>query len=168
MNNMEVVEGDLWSEVGKADLILFTSNADLDSKGELVMGRGAALEAKQRWPHLAKVLAEATGGKREYGLAWARGMETGSKTHLGCLQVKRSWRDPADLKLIDWSAGKLAAALSKWLENPEHEGKEMRVAINYPGIGKGTGGLSEEDVAPLLEKHFGNLPVVFYKYPSRR
>jgi hypothetical protein len=164
---MEVVEGDLWSEVGKADLILFTANADLDSKGELVMGRGAALEAKQRWPNLAKALAAATGGRREYGLVWARGLETGSKTKVGCLQVKRAWRDPADLKLIDWSAGKLAAALEKWLANPDHERRSLRVAINYPGIGKGTGGLSEEDVRPILEKHFAGLPVVFYKYPSR-
>ena len=167
MSSMEIIEGDLWSEVGKADLILFTSNADLNSQGDLVMGKGAAAEAKQRWPGLATALALATGGRREYGLAWARGVETGSKTKLGCLQVKRAWRDPADLKLIDWSAGKLAAALAKWLSNPEHAGREIRVALNYPGIGRGTGGLREEDVQPVLEKHFGGLPVVVYKYPSR-
>jgi O-acetyl-ADP-ribose deacetylase (regulator of RNase III) len=167
MSSMEVIEGDLWSEVGKADLILFTANADLDRNGELVMGRGAALEAKRRWPSLARELAEATGGKRDYGLAWARGLKTGSKTKLGCLQVKRAWRDPADLKLIDWSAGKLAAALERWLGNPEHAGQEFRVAINYPGIGQGTGGLREEDVRPILERHFKDLPVVVYKYPSR-
>jgi hypothetical protein len=167
MSGMEVIEGDLWSEVGKADLVLFTSNADLDSHGELVMGRGAALEARTRWPGLARVLAEATGGRREYGLAWAKDVETGSKTVLGCLQVKRSWRDPADLKLIDWSAGKLAAALERWLGNPEHANRTLRVAINYPGIGKGTGNLSEADVQPILEKHFSNLQVVVYKYPSR-
>jgi O-acetyl-ADP-ribose deacetylase (regulator of RNase III) len=167
MSSVEIIEGDLWSEVGKADLILFTANADLDGKGDLVMGRGAALEAKQRWPGLAKELAKATGGRREYGLAWARELETGSKTKVGCLQVKRAWRDPADLHLIDWSVGKLAAALAKWLSNPEHAGRELRVAINYPGIGRGTGGLSEEEVEPILEKHFANLPVVVYKYPSR-
>jgi hypothetical protein len=164
---MEIVEGDLWSELGKADLILFTSNADLNRQGELVMGRGAALEAKQRWPRLAASLAAATKGRRDYGVVWATGIETGGKTRLGCLQVKRAWRDPADLKLIDWSAGKLATALTKWLSNPEHAGHEIRVAINYPGIGRGTGNLREEDVRPILEKHFGDLPVVIYKYPSR-
>ena len=167
MSGMEIVEGDLWSEVGKADLILFTANAELDRNGALVMGRGAALEAKQRWPALARALGQSTRGRREYGLAFAREMETGSKTKVGCLQVKRAWRDPADLKLIDWSVGKLAAAVAKWLANPEHEGRSLRVAINYPGIGQGTGGLEEEDVRPILEKHFANLPVVVYKYPSR-
>ncbi len=54
---MNIVAGDMFDEIGNATILLCTTNAVINSKGELVMGRGAALEMKQKYPGIEKALA---------------------------------------------------------------------------------------------------------------
>lgn len=139
---MQTLVGDMWQELGKADLILVTTNSTLKSNGELVMGAGAAMQAAQRFPELPRVF-----GRRirqdffgqDYGIMCGLCTKT-DHTWIGAFQTKRHWRDPASLDLIRYSAERLAAAA----------GKFSRIALNFPGIGHGQ--LQVADVLPILEE----------------
>lgn len=143
---MHLVTGDMWEEIGKARLILFTANASINSRGELVMGRGAAAEAKARYPDLPRQigrdLLEEYEDHRPYHV-WLPpefGESAPSVTHVGAFQVKHRWQDAASLTLIRQSAQYLAELI---------RGTPWRVAMNFPGIGYGR--LRRKDVLPLLE-----------------
>ncbi|MEK6860596.1 MAG: hypothetical protein AABY07_01375 [Nanoarchaeota archaeon] len=47
---MILVKGNMWDELGKAELILVTANSNIKKNGALVMGAGAAKEARDRFP----------------------------------------------------------------------------------------------------------------------
>jgi hypothetical protein len=137
---MRLVTGDLWSELGHAGLILVTTNAVVTRSGRLVMGRGAAREARDRFPGLdADLGAVILGLPSPYGVALARG-DYHPVTWLGAFQVKRHWKDRAQLDLIAFSVERLAAITNRY----------ARIAMNFPGIGNG--GLWSEVVLPLLQK----------------
>lgn len=57
---MILEKGNMWDCFGKVDLFLVTTNPIVNAKGELVMGRGIALEAKKRFPELPKDFARMT------------------------------------------------------------------------------------------------------------
>lgn len=142
---MNLVKGALWDELGKADLILFTANSMLKQtpKGpELVMGKGAAKEAKDRFPRLPLFLGQMI---FTYGL---QGMSYGVMvpawhptwgTFVGAFQTKYDWRDKSDLDLIRFSCHCLTDMLPPY----------ARIALPFPGVGNG--GRKREDVLPLLE-----------------
>jgi hypothetical protein len=61
---MQELHGDLWRLAARdgADAVVITTNGfRKSSTGECVMGRGCALEAKQRWPNLPGRLGEYLG-----------------------------------------------------------------------------------------------------------
>jgi hypothetical protein len=117
---------------------------------ELVMGRGAALQAMNRWPCLPSLLGAKIrvkcGHLGEYNLM--SGGRVYIDQHGGpvvcAFQVKYAWHNNADLKLVKRSADKLRDFAAK---NP-HE----LIFLNFPAIGNGGADVSE--VAPLLQ----NLP----------
>ena len=129
-----VVAGDLWNEVGHADLLLVTSNATLNKACRLVMGRGAAKEAANRYPALPlflgrqlvdMILKDPPDAFPTYGVMVSALRDNG--TVIGVFQVKYHWSDNADLELIKVSAG----TLRLWA--PAFD----RIAMNFPGIGNG-------------------------------
>jgi len=142
---MRVVTGDLWSELGLAELLLVTTNAVVTQDGRLVMGRGAAREARDRFAGLDRDLGEVIRSMAspieqhlvQYGVALARGTYH-PITRLGAFQVKAHWQDAASPELIAYSCGRLAAIADRY----------HRIALNFPGIG--AGGLPAEQVTPLL------------------
>lgn len=131
--------GDAWSAFGVSDLFIITTNATVRTDGALVMGRGIARQARDRFPGLDRVLGAAVrvAGPR-YGLLVSPRWPL---ARLGLFQVKHHWSDPADLELIRFSTTKLA----RWCE--EHPG--ARVDLNFPGIGNGR--LSVDVVEPIIE-----------------
>ncbi len=146
---MNVVLGDMWQEIGNATILLCTTNAVINSKGELVMGRGAALEMKQKYPGIEKALAKRIMDKgchyrpwfddnKPYGVISA-GMSEGD-TMLGAFQVKWSWDQDADLRLIDFSCKVLCQIAPKY----------SRIVLNYPGVGNGR--LTVQQVEPILRQ----------------
>lgn len=138
---MRIVTGNIWDEEGVADVILITTNAIINARGQLVMGRGAALEAAQRYPSLPFDLAEkikAFKPNKPYGVLilpqYANGVQ------LGAFQVKHHWRDSASLELIKLSTRLLVTVAEIC--------PDMKFALNYPGIGNGR--LVEAQVFPII------------------
>jgi hypothetical protein len=55
---MTEIVGNLWDYIDDPDVIIcITTNGDINSRGEAVMGRGCAFEAKKRFPGVEKELA---------------------------------------------------------------------------------------------------------------
>ena len=137
---MKVVEGDIW-EVG-ANFMVITTNGTLRKDGACVMGRGTALQAKQRFPgieyHLGKALR--TDGNKVTVL-----FKEGKGHNIVAFPVKHNWWEKADLKLIKQSVIELKALA---------EGANSTFALPIPGIGNG--GRTLEEVLPILEE--ANLP----------
>ena len=127
---MNIVVANLWSST--AEYILITTNSIIKHNGELVMGRGAAIEAKTRYPNIALELGTLINHRRLYGIIMTK--------PVGAFQVKYNWADPARLDIITYSA----ECLAQWCEdNPN-----ATIAMNFPGIGNGR--LSHNEVEPIL------------------
>lgn len=145
---MQVVTGDLFRELEFADLLLVSTCARLNGRGELIMGRGAAQQAKWYFPRLPEAFGEQIRTCRtptRYGVLLH---PVNPALTVGAFQTKNSpWRKAA-LDLIDHSASLLALVA----------GCYRRVAMNFPGIG--FGGLDPEAVLPILEQHLGDCPNV--------
>ena len=138
---MKVVAANLWNT--NADIIAVTTNGNIKD-GKLIMGAGAAKAMRDRYPGIDRWAATQITGKR-YG--WI------SNGTVGMFQSKINYWEPSTVKLIEFSVKKLLA----WLE----QRPGITVALNFPGIG--LGGLTEEEVLPLIEV----LPdtVTIYKAP---
>ena len=147
---MRVVFGDLWNELGKADLLLVTGNGAIRMDGAVVMGRGAAAYAKERFPGVDLEFGRLIREQGEFmpqlrcfvfGFVLAAPTQYHPVTRLGLFQVKYLWSEKADPDLIMDSIVALRSFLSFNFFR--------RVVMNYPGIGNG--GLSIKDVAPLVD-----------------
>jgi hypothetical protein len=139
---MQRQRGDMWSAWDEAGLFLITTNSCINQRGELVMGRGIARQAKEIWPKLPKALGrtilEVCGHLGEYGLLIS---DRWPLLKLGAFQVKRHWREKARLSVLQRSAEMLGV----WAEaHPKVE-----VHLNFPGIGHG--GLLPQEVLPFIE-----------------
>lgn len=146
-------KGDMW--LSGADIIAVTGNAYVKSNGELVMGRGAAQEAAQRYPGCA----QAFGTQIIHWSVRSPGVPYGfvlcvrdypGKPRLGLFQVKYNWWEAAKLPLIQVSARQLSASARGSLRG-------YRIALNFPGIGNGR--LARESVLPLLQGLPNNVEV---------
>ena len=162
-----IVREELWRHPGHPGMIVVTTNATV-TNGKLVMGCGAALQAKQRIPGIeyecAEVIREATRSVWSYPAP--RGemamdaydmecmMEDDSgyyfqvvrrpgkgKVGFGIFQVKVHFRGPADLELIERSA--ITLGDYAW-RNPD-----TAIRMNMPGVGYGL--RTKEEVLPLLD-----------------
>ena len=147
---MVLEHGDVWSVFGKTDLFLITTNSFIKRDGRLVMGRGIALEATKRIPHVAKVFGDKVtsrcGHLGNYGLLiWKRRKEQS----IAIFQVKRFFSDSAELELITMSAKQLASLAEKY--------PDARFDLNFPGIGFGK--LNREEVLPIIEQLPDNVHV---------
>jgi len=154
--------GNMWSAYDDADLFVITTNAAIKRNGALVMGRGIARQARNRFPGLDTALgqqilsvcgspsASLRTGQGEYGLLVSPRWPTAK---LGIFQVKFHYRQAASLDLIRRSTAMLCA----WCADHPY----TQVALNFPGIGNGR--LRREDVLPIVAQ----LPdqVTIWEYP---
>jgi hypothetical protein len=149
---VNIIEGDLWSEEGRADIILVTTNAMSNAKGALVMGRGAALQAANRYPALPFDLSRRIAGRTAYGVVVVP--PYGNDIQLGAFQVKYHWRETASRELVNLA--------STMLRHIALAFPDSRFALNYPGIGNGK--LTESEVLPIIKRLPDN--VYIYKLPQ--
>jgi hypothetical protein len=145
---MQVINEDLWAGEGNWMRVV-TTNGCLTKAGKLVMGKGAALEAKLKYPYIDKACGGSIRGNGTlqgkywlYGFmvifhAWSEVMYKGG---FGIFQVKRNWSEDADLSLISLSAG--------MLQSYAKVHPTVNIRLNFPGIGAGK--LKRENVLPLL------------------
>ncbi len=135
---MKETEGDLFEQ--KVDAVCITTNGFVKKNGEGVMGRGVALQAKQRWPKIAEALGQALelSGNHVQWLAEPEDYDT--PYHLVSFPVKENWMDKAKVRLIKRSINELLILVKRrgWLS----------VALPRPGCGNG--GLDWKEVKPIL------------------
>lgn len=141
---MKIRTGNMFTDHDKGDYLFVTTNSYIKKDGSLVMGRGAALEAKNLFRYIDKQLGNMISKHEtpdEYGLVLT--------SCLGAFQVKRHFRDAADLDLIRMSTAKLKELAES---NPE-----LTYSINFPGIGFGWRDI--EEVMPIIETLPNNVTV---------
>lgn len=124
------------------------------------MGRGAAFQATQRIPGIAKESAEII--TYRLGLLHREGNDYGfvvvrqprpeeGKYGFGVFQVKKTWDQRATIPLISFSMNILRMyVLSK---------RNITIRMNMPGVGNGR--LSKSQVLPLLQDLPKNLHIFF-------
>lgn len=147
---MKIEIGNLWNSTD--DIILVTTNATVKKNGEVVMGRGAAKEAKEKFPLFPKIIGDqisthySSGG--EYGLLILHPYtvleeERVYGKYLGAFQVKYNWWEDANLNLIRYSTNLLYSAMN-------NQFKDMTCSMNFPGIGNGR--VSYKDVLKVVSR----------------
>ena len=131
---MKTQYGNLWNI--ESDYKIITTNGFLKKNGAAVMGRGIALQAKQRFPGLELDIGESI---RVYG-NHARVISHA----LGIIifPTKHNWWDSSSLRLIEQSAKSLRQLVLDFSESV--------FVMPVPGIGNGH--LSLEEVLPILFK----------------
>lgn len=144
---MKTAVADLWG-LEPADARVVTTNGYVAKSGELVMGAGCALEAKERWPDVPKLFGDKVArlGNHVHVLTPA---SFGGETPLVSFPTKPAlgptgepgFRVGSDIKLIRRSAAQLVAVANAF---------EWRSVV-LPQPGTGMGGLSWEAVRPYLE-----------------
>jgi hypothetical protein len=152
---MKLIQEDLWAH--PADLFVVTTNGVLNKSKQLVMGKGAALEAANRFPGIrdlagAEILRHKYPSVPMFGeLIYIYGFLGFQALKIGLFQTKFHWRGPSDLELI----GASASILDKFIKATGAHS----VRMNYPGINNG--GLSKEDVLPVIEQLPDSVTVVY-------
>lgn len=127
--------GNLWDHLGQAVLVI-TTNGRVDRQGRALLGRGCARQALAYFPQLAEHLGRLL---REQGLQ-VHDLGNG----LVSFPVEETpWSRP-DPRLIARSAAQLRALA-------DHQGWR-KIIVPRPGCGGG--GLSWQEVQPLLLEHF--------------
>ena len=136
-----------WNDLPEHAAVCLTTNGQVKANGEAVMGRGTALQAKQRFPGVALDLGEliTIHGNRTAVIYDA---DPGIPA-LVAVPVKDHWRAPAIPELIERSVRELVALAD------EHAWQ----TIWLPRPGAGVGGLDWEStvrplIAPLLDDRF--------------
>lgn len=122
-----------------------------------VMGRGIALEFKNRYPEMFKEYARLC--KRKFiqvGKVWIWwNPEPGNPRYIINFPTKEHWRNPSKL---EWISAGLA----------DLNNRVMMIGIEsiaIPALGCANGGLRFEDVRPLIEEKLNDLeiPVLLYE-----
>lgn len=145
---MILKSGNLWES--KDDIILFTANATLCKDGRLVMGAGAARQARALFPGcdytfglLLKEFRKIHGMHTPYGVLLnpPYGYNSTPGSYLGAFQTKWHYSMNSSLDLIGLSTSYLCERLSNnW--------RGATVALNFPGINNGR--LERSDVLPII------------------
>ena len=161
---MKQVVGDIW-EYLPTHAIVVPVNVGWTRAGRNVMGRGVALQAARRWPELPAIYGEAcrVAGAEMTVMSWQAPY---GKYWLVLFPVKPlnerapwlSWRGPATLEMIERSADDLANLAFAW-------GGRDGWPIALPLVGCGNGGLREEDVLPILERHLAGDQFLLVRLP---
>lgn len=133
---MQVLHGNLWEQ--EADYYIITTNGALKSNKTAVMGRGVALQAKERFPSIDRDLGKSI--LRKGNTVQVIHTTSGGRKIVS-LPVKHHWREKADTKLI-WSS-------LVQLRNMAGYFSESTFVLPPPGTGNGR--LPMREVLELLE-----------------
>lgn len=132
---MRFERGDLWNALGDADLLVVSINRTITRDGNLVMGAGAARQAKFRFPMLPALFgALVCDGVRDNLLLVQHGEQ-----RIGGLVVKVHRAQPARLDLLQSGV----AALAAYASAHPHEKIDMQYPCEFRQF-------QRADVAPLL------------------
>lgn len=136
---MEEINGNIWNYLSKGFVVVPT-NGTVKKNGEAVMGRGLALQLKQRYPYFPRRLGSVISIE---GNKLFRFFEP----NVVSFPVKHNWWEKADILLLEESAKKLHSICVS----------DMKTNFYIPHVGCDNGGLDWKDVKPILGKHLGEL-----------
>ena len=141
---MKEITGNIWDYYDKGNWIVLTTNGTVRKDGACVMGRGVALQAKQRFPNLPFMLGSfiSITGNKSY---WFRSYR------IITFPVKHNWWEKAILGLIENSCNLLVKDFPA----------NFPIYMVRPGCGNG--GLEWKDVKPVLEKYLDDRFIVVQK-----
>lgn len=149
---MNIRTGQMFDHLNEYQYMLITTNSYIDRFGDLAMGRGAALDAKELDPTLpglfGNVITATCGHLGTYHLMIGD-LYPHANFRWGAFQVKRHFKDHASFALIQ--ASTLALSLIAEAQ------PDKRIALNFPGIGYG--GLKRNLVDPLIESLPSNVDI---------
>lgn len=137
---MKEIKGDIWDFKAKGHPIVVATNGDINGRGECVMGRGVALQAKRRYPALPGEIGTCllNGGNR---------VRYFKKYNVFTFPVKHHYYEKADIRLLEWSARDLAGLVSG-------AKLKLKLPVYLPRVGCGNGKLRwEREVKPVLLKY---------------
>ena len=141
------VFGDLWEARQPGDWVCITINSFIRSDGRLVMGRGIALEALSRYPHIQATLGLLI---EEHGSR----LEVLDNDRLIAFPVKKHFKDKAELQIILRSTLQLLEAAPRLTGG--------RILMPRPGAGFGR--LDWAEVRPMIAHYLkDDRFVVFHK-----
>lgn len=143
---MREVEGDLWAFHAAGHWVVITTNGTVRHDGACVMGRGIALQAKERFPDLPYALGDRL---RQHGnrvFAFPR-------WRIFTFPVKDAWSDRASLPLI-------RASIEQLIVHADSR-RLSEVYLVRPGTGNGR--LAWKDVRPALASKLDDRFVVVEK-----
>lgn len=138
-----------------AQVLVNTVNSQLSEFGNPVMGKGVALEFKNRFPSVLRPYADAIkSGELTPGRALLFDLPDGRKW--AALSTKDHFRDPSKIEWVEKGLKELGQKV--------REAGLASVAITPPGCGNG--GLNWKEVEPLVHQHLAGIRVSLYAKPS--
>ena len=149
---MILERGNMWDVFGKTDYFLITTNPIRKKDGGVVMGRGIAKEAKDRFPRLPYDFGHCL-RFMEYPnytpdlMRYTGIIDIYDGQRIGYFMVKDHWAADAKLAIIEASVNSLLERMR--LRDGSGRFISHRYDLNFPGIGNGK--LSRGDVLPLLQ-----------------
>lgn len=141
---MQIQQGNLWDYHKRGHWVCVTTNGVVNSAGLLIMGKGVALEAAERFPGLRRLLGEKVlqHGNAPVLCPFERVISFPTKHH---------WKDPSDPELIRSSTEGLKKCWPIVRDLATMAGVQP-LPICLPKVGCGNGGLDWNiQVLPLLE-----------------
>ena len=142
-------------------MIEYISGDILDSKAQVivnpvntvgVMGKGLALAFKQRYPKMFEIYKQPC---NNHHLVIGKLMLYHAPDRWILLfPTKENWRDSSKIEYLE-------AGLQKFVDSYAEKGI---ISIAFPKLGCGNGGLSWDEVKPVMEKYLGQLPIQVYIY----
>lgn len=137
---MREIMGNLFDYAGPGSVLVIPTNGNVTAYGKAVMGKGVALQAKQRWPKLPGDLGKALkrDGNRiaHFGYQSENGFE-----RVIIFPTKENWPENSTLSLIE----KNTIALANYFAELKND-----LTCYLPRLGCGAGGLQWEVVKPIL------------------
>ncbi len=146
---MQIMKQNLWQKVPLPVMYIVTTNSTIKRDGRLVMGRGAALEARNKIKDIDLECGAAINGRGLYGFIEVKSPTRVGKAGFGIFQVKRIFNADAELDIIKYS--------TDMLEVYAERNAEIQIRMNFPGIGAGR--LKYNDVLPLLQSLPDNVTI---------
>jgi O-acetyl-ADP-ribose deacetylase (regulator of RNase III) len=115
-----------------------------------VMGKGIALEFKQRYPAMFRAYKRICDlHQLEIGTLW---LWQGADHWVLNFPTKKHWRYPSKIEWVE-------AGLDKFVAEYSRRGI---TEVSFPRLGCGNGGLRWGDVRPVMERYLGNLPITVF------
>jgi hypothetical protein len=147
---MVLLKGNMWDVYEESDLFCITTNSYVTGSGHLVMGRGIAEEAAEKFPELPAAFGSLI-------LDYARDSSTKINyylvhhvaLHMAAFQVKYHYRHPARIELIKGATKKLSQMA--------RERPTWRFDLNFPGVGYG--GLERDLVLKAIQRMPDNIHI---------